>query len=1119
MLSDTGSSAQRTQFVKKDIALTVPYAIKVVIKGNDSGNQDSAKTTVEEILDECFAECDKFLNNFNPASEVSHVNSTLAVGKVHKMSPALSAVMKCAEDVYRSSNGAFDPACAPLLPLLEPGDAEPTIIEALAKICTFANSFKINFTEGTLVKLHSQAKLDLGGISKGYTVDCVVEKLVHKGFSDVYFEWGGDCRAHGTNPSGSQWVVGVQRPPSMGELRQPSAQPKEKTFICVVKLDNEALCTSGDYENLIQGLREKGTLCIRTFDSKSKRLISASEAKVAQVTVKGTSAMYADALATAALVKSEIAKARLMLERFRYHRHAVTDYIMYVRASERVGRMHDIAKESQEMRDHRIAGCLPCRVIVVGGGLAGLSAAIEAASCGAQVILLEKASKVGGNSAKATSGINGWGSRPQALQGVNDESKYFERDTFLSGVGGICDPGLVALLSVKSSEAIQWLTRFGIPLTVLSQLGGHSRKRTHRAPDKEDGTPVPIGYTIMHMLEKYIRTNLKSSVTILTDTAVTGLLHTVSELTDTTKRVRVHGVTMKQGSCEMNLTADSVILATGGHGNDRTTNSLLSEFSPHLSKFPTTNGTFASGDGVKMARAIGAHLVDMDKVQLHPTGLIDPKDPGNATKYLGPEALRGSGGVLLNTSGQRFVNELDLRSVVSAAIIAQNAVFPNSDGCNFAYCVLNKAAVGLFGLGALKFYWKTLGLFEEAQDIDALAKLIGCKTEILRDTLTQYASSCASRASCPLTGKRVFPCVVDCNGPFYVSIITPSIHYTMGGCLISPAAEIQSIHSSQSAFGSRRSIQALFGAGEVTGGVHGMNRLGGNSLLECVVFGRIAGDRAATILQRKPTALSFSNWVTVVLREVRHGEMFGQGSAVLRFNLPGALQSSGLMLGQYVAIRGDWDGQQLIGYYSPITLPDDQGVIGILARTDKGTLKEWISALRPGDAVEMKGCGGLTIERVPSLHQLRVDKQPLKKIAMIAGGTGVAPMIQIIRAALKKPYVDFLERISLIYAAEEIGELTYRSVMERYEKESFGRFSCTYVLNHPPPGWVGGVGFVDRDVLQTAVPQPSNDLLIAICGPPVMQRAVVSTLLAIGHQKRTVRTIDEEPQAASQSKL
>lgn len=139
-----------------------------------------------------------------------------------------------------------------------------------------------------------------------------------------------------------------------------------------------------------------------------------------------------------------------------------------------------------------------------------------------------------------------------------------------------------------------------------------------------------------------------------------------------------------------------------------------------------------------MARELGVELIDMDKVQLHPTGLIDPKDPANRTKYLGPEALRGSGGVLLNKNGERFVNELDLRSVVSQAIIAQDNVFPNSGGSRFAYCVLNEQAAKLFGKNALGFYWKKLGLFERVEDVQELAKLIGCSQDTLTTTLTQY---------------------------------------------------------------------------------------------------------------------------------------------------------------------------------------------------------------------------------------------------------------------------------------------------------------------------------------------------------------------------------------------
>ncbi|ORC83340.1 NADH-dependent fumarate reductase, partial [Trypanosoma theileri] len=460
---------------------------------------------------------------------------------------------------------------------------------------------------------------------------------------------------------------------------------------------------------------------------------------------------------------------------------------------------------------------------------------------------------------------------------------------------------------------------------------------------------------------------------------------------------------------------------------------------------------------------------------------------------------------------------LDLRSVVSQAIIKQDNEYPGANGSRFAYCVLNETARKLFGVNSHTFYWKKLGLFVKADTLEDLAALIKCPLDTLRTTLVEYEELSKASRTCPWTRKSVYPCVLGPQGPFYVAFVTPSIHYTMGGCLISPSAEMQmGDNSSTPHFGSRRPVLGLFGAGEVTGGVHGGNRLGGNSLLECVVFGKIAGDRAATILQKKATPLSFTSWTTVVLREVREGGMYGAGSRVLRFNLPGALQRSGLSLGQFIAIRGEWDGRQLIGYYSPITLPDDLGVIGILARSDKGTLKEWISALQPGDAVEMKGCGGLVIERRFSERNLYFAGHVIKKLCLIAGGTGVAPMLQIIRAALKKPFIDTIESVRLIYAAEDVSELTYREVLEQHQRESKGKFRTTFVLNRPPAMWTDGVGFIDKEILKANVQPPADNLLVAICGPPVMQRVIKMTLKGLGHNMHLVRTVDEvDPQTAS----
>ncbi|KAK7202044.1 NADH-dependent fumarate reductase [Novymonas esmeraldas] len=1117
MLRDDGATSMgKTQLLRKGLAYTVPYTLKVVVA--DPKLMEKATAEAEEVLQAAFQLVDTLLNNFNAKSEVSRINA-MPVGEAFQMSAALKRVMGCCQRVYNSSRGAFDPAVGPLVrELREAARAGKTVpadrIDALLRTCTLNNAFAIDLNRGTISRKNADAMLDLGGVNKGYGVDYIVERLNHLGYEDVFFEWGGDVRASGKNPSGQLWAVGIARPPALADLR--AAVPEEKrTFIRVLRLNNEAIATSGDYENLVEGPGSK--VYSSTFDAASRGLLEPTEADMAQVSVKCYSCMYADALATAALLKNSPTDVRRMLDSWRYVRDTVTDYTTYTREDERVAKMFEIATENVEMRAKRIAGSLPARVLIIGGGLAGCSAAIEAANCGAQVVLLEKEPKLGGNSAKATSGINAWGTRAQAKQGVMDGGKFFERDTYRSGKGGNCDPCLVKTLSVKSADAVKWLSELGVPLTVLSQLGGASRKRCHRAPDKADGTPVPIGFTIMKTLENHIVQRLSRQITVMTGITVTGLESSSLARPDGIVTKHVTGVRLLQANGEsMTLTGDAVILATGGFSNDHTTNSLLHQYAPQLASFPTTNGVWATGDGVKMARELGVTLVDMDKVQLHPTGLLDPKDPSNRTKYLGPEALRGSGGVLLNKNGERFINELDLRSVVSQAIIAQDNVYPNSGGSKFAYCVLNEAAAKLFGKNSLGFYWNRLGLFEKVDNVAALAKLIGCAEATVTATLSQYeALSSKKLHACPLTGKNVFPCTLGTQGPYYVALVTPSIHYTMGGCLISPSAEMQAVDDS-TVTPSRRPILGLFGAGEVTGGVHGGNRLGGNSLLECVVFGKIAGDRAATILQKKSAALSMSEWSTVVLREVREGGVYGAGSRVLRFNMPGALQRTGLALGQFIGIRGDWDGQQLIGYYSPITLPDDVGVIGILARADKGRLAEWISALQPGDAVEMKACGGLIIDRHFAARHFLFRGHKIRKLALIGGGTGVAPMLQIVRAALKKPFVDSMESVQFIYAAEDESELTYRSLLQSYERE-YGseKFRCHFVLNNPPAQWTEGVGFVDAALLRSAVQAPSNDLLVAICGPPIMQRAVKGILHSLGYNDNLVRTVDEvEPTAA-----
>ncbi|KEG07090.1 NADH-dependent fumarate reductase [Trypanosoma grayi] len=1100
------SLEERAVVTLKGLEHTVPYTLRIVVESTDAAKE--SETKAGPILRDAFEMVDQHLNHFNPNSEVSKVNR-LPVGEKHKMSEHMLRVMECCMRVYQSSGTCFDPATSPLVKRLRQmmEDKENTdpvsITEEEMERFSLPHSFDIDLSEATIARCHADAQLDLGGVNKGYTVDYVVEKLVAAGIENLMFEWGGDCRAVGLNYQRQLWAVAIARPPSVEEVerraRMSAGGAVEESFdesrdsvplLRVVHLDDEALCTSGDYENVMY--HPKHGVCCTIFDWKKKGLLDPGDDELAQVSVKCYSAMYADALATASLLKRDTVKVRYMLDGWRYSRNRVMDYSAYTRSGERLAHMYEIAKESPELRRERIAGSLPARVIVVGGGLAGQSAAIEAASCGAQVILMEKAEKLGGNSAKATSGINGWGTRAQAMRDIHDNCKTFERDTHLSGLGGTCDHGLVRTLSVKSGDAIRWLISLGVPLTVLSQLGGHSQKRTHRAPDKADGSPVPIGFTIMRTLEQHIRTHLSDRVTIMEKTSVTRLLHRTKNRPDGVHQVKVTGVEIQLAEGEKTyILADSVILATGGFSNDKTANSLLREYAPQLSGFPTTNGSWATGDGVKLARELGVKLVDMDKVQLHPTGLVDPKDPGNPTKYLGPEALRGSGGILLNKQGERFVNELDLRSVVSKAIIDQGNEYPGLNGSMFAYCVLNEAAQKLFGVNSHSFYWKRLGLFVKVDTVEDLAKLIKCPAGNVQKTLEEHEQLSRASRACPKTQKNVYPCVLGPQGPFYVAFVTPSIHYTMGGCLISPSAEMQ-MEDSTSSFGHRRPILALFGAGEVTGGVHGGNRLGGNSLLECVVFGRIAGGRSARILRDNVTFLWHNKWSQVTVQSALEDD---NGFVWLRFSLPSSLQLSGLEALQAVVLRAvDGDGQ--LEVRMPFTLPDEEGVVGVaLSPQQANNSASWLRSLQPGDAVEMKAAD---LPKKKHALLLKSSRQ-----IVIATPHGVAAMMQIIRAGLEKP--DDNRTFHLIFLADRVSTIPQRKELEVLEKKWPQRLRCTFVLQSPPPKWTGSVDYADT-IAASAFPDAKQGIFL--CGAAEETRPIKALLLEMGHYSETIATVE-----------
>ena len=281
-------------------------------------------------------------------------------------------------------------------------------------------------------------------------------------------------------------------------------------------------------------------------------------------------------------------------------------------------------------------------VIVVGTGLAGLTASLQILDRGGKVLIVEKEHLLGGNSNKASSGINACCPSNSTTE---DFLESFIADTIKSAGTG-ARPELIRTLVSNSGEAVTWLKeRVGIDLSLVAQLGGHQYQRTHRPKNGMVGAEVIYG------MQRAVKEFVKSGqVQILTDTKVLGLL---IDDNGSVNGVQVAYLSQKDESVGDKLYAPNVILATGGFAADRSDGSYLSKYRPELMTMPATAGAFSTGDGIGLATTVGAGVVDMDKVQIHPTGWVDSKDPTNPNKILAAELMRGVGGMLINNKGER----------------------------------------------------------------------------------------------------------------------------------------------------------------------------------------------------------------------------------------------------------------------------------------------------------------------------------------------------------------------------------------------------------------------------------------------------------------------------------
>ena len=493
---------------------------------------------------------------------------------------------------------------------------------------------------------------------------------------------------------------------------------------------------------------------------------------------------------------------------------------------------------------------LSADIVVVGAGGAGMTAAIAAADAGKSVIILESQPAVGGNSVKSTGGMNAaktvyqdknefgesagvektlkaaeayadnelitnsanivksqWESWQANPEGYFDSIQLFALDTMIGGKG-INDPELVKILSSESAGAIDWLETVGIDLNNVAAFGGASVKRIHRPVD-ENGKVVSVGAYIVPRLEAALKE--RENITPCLDTTATEIL---TDETGAAVGVKAEG---KTGNI-VTVNAQAVILATGGFGANL---DMVVHYKPDLKGFMTTNASGIQGQGILMAEKLGAATVDMEQIQIHPTVQAD-------TASLITEGLRGDGAVLINANGERFIDEVGTRDVVSAAEIAQ----PDS----FSWLVVDQKMVDASSV--IQGYIKR-GLMLQGDTYEALAEELGIPADAFKATMEKWNGYVADKND-PDFGRTSFANPLD-TAPFYAVKVTAGIHHTMGGLKIDTGTHVLNTDG--------QVIPGLFAAGEVTGGVHGANRLGGNAVADIIVFGRIAGEQAAAYVK------------------------------------------------------------------------------------------------------------------------------------------------------------------------------------------------------------------------------------------------------------------------------
>ncbi len=443
-------------------------------------------------------------------------------------------------------------------------------------------------------------------------------------------------------------------------------------------------------------------------------------------------------------------------------------------------------------------------VVIVGSGGAGLSAAIASASKGAKVVVLEKMNKLGGNTLVSMGGVNIPKNDAQIATNVEDSKESFYED-IVTGGDNESNLDQVNILVDNALDTYNWLKEYiGVEFKEkgLIHFGGHKVPRA----------AVFKGKYAIELITKLREKAQSLGVTILNGVDCDKLI------VENDRVVRV-SATYNKKSLTVNANY-GVILATGGFSANV---KMRMKYDKSLDeRYKTTNVSGVSGQGHVMSEEVGAKFVHMDYIQTFP---ICSPSTGELSHVGGS---RFDGAILVNKQGKRFVEELERRDVVSEGILTQEG--------NIAYLIWGQEVEainnGVVENASEVNRLKKDNLFIEVNTIKEGAKHFEIDEDTLIETINNYNGYVKNKKDEEFNRRGNLVSINE--GPFYIQVVAPAVHHTMGGVVINNKNQVQNEND--------ETIKGLYAAGEIVGGTHGTNRLGGNAITEVLVFGKRAGE-------------------------------------------------------------------------------------------------------------------------------------------------------------------------------------------------------------------------------------------------------------------------------------